>query len=34
VVSAQWVPLDQAPALLSYKGEKDMAEKAVSAKEL
>ena len=34
VVSAQWVPLDQAPALLSYKGEKDMAEKAVSAREL
>ena len=34
VVSAQWVPLHQAPALLSYRGEKDMAEKAVSAREL
>jgi 8-oxo-dGTP pyrophosphatase MutT (NUDIX family) len=29
VLSAAWVPLEQAPGLLSYKGEKGMAEKAL-----
>ena len=30
VESAAWVPLEQAPELLSYKGERQMAEKAVA----
>ena len=29
VESASWVPLEQAPELLSYKGERQMAEKAL-----
>lgn len=31
VDSAEWVPLDEAPRLLSYRGEKDMAKAALSA---
>ena len=31
VESAEWVPLDDAPRLLSYSGERDMAEAALSA---
>jgi 8-oxo-dGTP pyrophosphatase MutT (NUDIX family) len=31
VDSAEWVPLDEAPRLLSYHGERDMAEAALSA---
>ncbi|MBA2794175.1 MAG: NUDIX hydrolase [Thermoleophilaceae bacterium] len=31
VVSAAWVPLEEAPEILSYKGEKAMAEKALTA---
>ena len=31
VVSAAWIPLQEAPRILSYKGEKGMAEKALSA---
>ncbi len=30
VESAEWVPLDDAPRLLSYKGEREMAELALS----
>jgi hypothetical protein len=30
VESAAWVPLEEATELLSYKGEREMAEKAVS----
>ena len=30
VESAEWVPLDDAPGLLSYKGEREMAELALS----
>ena len=29
VDSAEWIPLKQAPELLSYKGEREMAEKAL-----
>jgi 8-oxo-dGTP pyrophosphatase MutT (NUDIX family) len=29
VESAAWIPLEQAPELLSYKGEREMAEKAL-----
>ena len=29
VESASWIPLEQAPELLSYKGEREMAEKAL-----
>src|SRR3990170_1540883 len=29
VESAEWIPLEQAPELLSYKGEREMAEKAL-----
>ena len=32
VVSAEWVPLESAPSLLSYRGEKDMAAKALARK--
>jgi 8-oxo-dGTP pyrophosphatase MutT (NUDIX family) len=28
VAEARWLPLDEAPRLLSYKGERDMAQKA------
>jgi 8-oxo-dGTP pyrophosphatase MutT (NUDIX family) len=31
VDSAEWVPLDEAPRLLSYRGEKDMARAALSS---
>ncbi len=31
VDSAEWVPLDDAPRLLSYRGEKDMARAALSS---
>jgi len=31
VAEARWLPLDDAPSLLAYKGEREMAEKAVSA---
>ncbi len=31
VDSAEWVPLDEAPKLLAYRGEKDMAKAALSA---
>jgi len=31
VVSAAWIPLEDAPRILSYKGEKGMAEKALAA---
>ena len=31
VDSAEWVPLDEAPRLLAYRGEKDMAKAALSA---
>jgi 8-oxo-dGTP pyrophosphatase MutT (NUDIX family) len=30
VAEARWLPLDQAPQVLSYKGEQEMAEKAMS----
>ena len=30
VAEAKWLPLDEAPALLAYKGEREMAAKAVS----
>jgi 8-oxo-dGTP pyrophosphatase MutT (NUDIX family) len=30
VESAQWIPLERAPELLSYKGEREMAEKALA----
>ena len=30
VESAEWIPLDRAPELLSYKGEREMAEKALA----
>jgi 8-oxo-dGTP pyrophosphatase MutT (NUDIX family) len=30
VDSAEWVPLDEAPRLLAYRGERDMAEAALS----
>jgi len=30
VAEARWLPLDDAPRLLSYSGEKDMAERALS----
>jgi hypothetical protein len=30
VESAEWVPLEDAPRLLSYRGERDMAELALS----
>jgi predicted NUDIX family NTP pyrophosphohydrolase len=30
VDSAEWVPLDEAPRLLAYKGEREMAEAALS----
>ena len=29
VESAAWIPLEEAPELLSYKGEREMAEKAL-----
>ena len=31
VAEARWVPLDQAPAALSYRGEREMAAKALDA---
>ena len=31
VEEARWLPLDEAPSLLSHKGERDMAEKAIIA---
>ena len=31
VDSAEWVPLDDAPRLLAYRGERDMAEAALSS---
>jgi hypothetical protein len=31
VAEARWVPLDEAPGALSYRGERDMAEKARDA---
>ena len=31
VDSAEWIPLERAPELLSYKGEREMAEKALRA---
>ena len=30
VAEAKWLPLDEAPRLLAYKGEREMAEKAVT----
>ena len=30
VAEVRWLPLDEAPALLSYKGEREMAEKAAA----
>ena len=30
VDGAEWIPLEEAPGLLAYKGEKDMAERALS----
>ena len=30
VEEARWLPLDEAPKLLAYKGERDMAEKALA----
>ncbi len=33
VDSAEWVPLDEAPKLLAYRGERDMAKAALSALE-
>jgi 8-oxo-dGTP pyrophosphatase MutT (NUDIX family) len=33
VAEARWLPLDEAPALLAYKGEQDMARKAFAAVE-
>jgi len=33
VDSAEWVPLDEAPELLAYRGERDMAKAALSALE-
>jgi hypothetical protein len=31
VVSAEWIPLEDAPRLLEYKGEKEMAAAALTA---
>ena len=31
VAEARWLPLDDAPSLLAYKGEQEMAEKALAA---
>jgi 8-oxo-dGTP pyrophosphatase MutT (NUDIX family) len=31
VADVKWLPLDEAPRLLAYKGEKEMAEKALAA---
>jgi hypothetical protein len=31
VAEASWLPLDQAPRLLAYKGEREMAERALAA---
>jgi 8-oxo-dGTP pyrophosphatase MutT (NUDIX family) len=31
VADARWLPLDEAPRLLAYKGEREMAEKAAAA---
>jgi 8-oxo-dGTP pyrophosphatase MutT (NUDIX family) len=31
VAEARWLPLDQAPRLLAYKGEREMAEKALAS---
>jgi 8-oxo-dGTP pyrophosphatase MutT (NUDIX family) len=31
VAEARWLPLDEAPRLLAYKGEREMAEKALSS---
>jgi 8-oxo-dGTP diphosphatase len=33
VAEARWLPLEEAPGLLAYKGEKDMAREAISAVE-
>lgn len=33
VAEARWLPLDEAPRLLAYRGEKDMATKALGALE-
>lgn len=30
VADVRWLPLDEAPALLAYKGEREMAEKAIA----
>jgi ADP-ribose pyrophosphatase YjhB (NUDIX family) len=31
VAEARWLPLDQAPSLLAYKGEREMAERALAS---
>ncbi len=31
VAAARWLPLDEAPALLAYRGEREMAQRAVEA---
>ena len=31
VAEARWLPLDEAPALLAYKGEREMARKAIES---
>jgi hypothetical protein len=31
VAEARWLPLEEAPRLLAYKGEREMAEKAAAA---
>ena len=31
VAEARWLPLDEAPALLAYRGEREMARKAIEA---
>jgi len=31
VESAEWVALEEAPGLLAYRGEREMAEKAIAA---
>ncbi|MGH3071416.1 MAG: NUDIX hydrolase [Gaiellaceae bacterium] len=31
VAEARWLPLDEAPRLLAYRGEKEMAEKAIAS---
>jgi hypothetical protein len=31
VAQARWLPLEQAPTLLAYKGEREMAERALAS---